>query len=66
MKKYLITSDYDYVMGYLKNAHLQGIIEAESLEEAKEKAINFSDWELVIDDYGIGDNPIEMQEMEYE
>lgn len=40
MKEFLVTVDCDYVMGALKSGHFQGIVRAETLEEAKEKAID--------------------------
>ena len=71
MKEFLVTVDCDYVVGHLRHGHLQGIVRAETLEEAKEKSISFSDLDLVIDDYevdgySVGDNPVEVIEMNYE
>ena len=35
MKKFMVTQECDYVTGYLRYGHFEGIIEANSLEEAK-------------------------------
>ena len=40
MKKYRVTQDADYVVGYLRLAHREGIIEAESTEDALYKLQN--------------------------
>lgn len=34
MKKFKVTQDADYMVGYLRCGHREGIIEAESIEDA--------------------------------
>lgn len=56
MKKFYVTIPVDYVDGYLRYGHLEGIIEAENEVKAKEKAEKMADSGdlcLVIDDYEI-------------
>lgn len=56
MKKFYVTIPVDYIDGYLRYGHLEGIIEAENEVKAKEKAEKMVDSEdlcLVIDDYEI-------------
>lgn len=63
MKKFLVTADLGYVVGYLKYGHLEGIVEAESEEALKEmmKKGNFTKYlGVVVDDYG------DIGEYEYE
>ena len=71
MKKFKVTQDLDYVSGHLRYGHLEGIIEAESAEEAimlvKDDPMRFLS--VVIDAYVIenwdeGDNPIVVREIE--
>ena len=69
--KFRISQDCDYVMGYLRYGHLEGEIEADSLEEAKEKIEKYPrDYmELIVDDYDVedydcGDNEVEIEQIE--
>ena len=55
MKKYKVKVPVDYVMGYLKYGHLECDVEAESKEEALEKAMDYDDFELVVDSYRVED-----------
>lgn len=58
MKNFLVTADLDYVVGYLRYGHLEGIIQAESEEALKEmiKEKNFDQYlDVVVDDYSIDD-----------
>lgn len=59
MKKFLVTADLDYVAGYFRHGHLEGIVKAESEEALKEmmKKENFTKYlDVVIDDYSININ----------
>lgn len=40
MKKFKVTQDADYVVGHLRYGHREGIIEAESIEDALYKLQN--------------------------
>lgn len=71
MKEFLVSQDCDYVVGHLRYGHLQGIVEAESLEEAKAmfsdrdtSMLDFVADDYEIEDYSVGDNPIEIKEIE--
>lgn len=37
MAKFRVSQDADYIMGHLRYGHREGIIEADSLEDAKKK-----------------------------
>lgn len=68
MKKFLVTADLDYVTGYLRYGHLEGIVEAESEEALKEmmKDRSFIDYlDIVVDDYRVDDYG-DIGEYEYE
>lgn len=71
MKKFKVIQDLDYIVGHLRYGHLEGIIEAESAEEAEllveKDPMTFLN--LVIDDYEVDDwdegyNPIKVEEIE--
>lgn len=69
MAKYRVSQDADYVMGHLRYGHREGIIEADSLEDAKKKVeqeghTDFLD--LVVDDYSVDDVDYGNNEFEYE
>lgn len=69
MKKFRVTRDADYVMGHLRYGHQEGVIEAESLEDAKRKIEEdgYDDClDLVIDDYSVDDADYGDNEFEYE
>ena len=74
MKKYLVTQEADYVQGHLRFGHREGIIEAESAEEAlrKVKDEGYDDClDLVVDSYEVddvdyGDNEFCVERMEEE
>ena len=63
MKKFLVTADLDYI-----DAHLEGIVEAESEEVLKEmmKEGGITEYlDIVVDDYSIDDYG-DIDEYEYE
>lgn len=72
MAKFKVSQDADYVMGHLRYGHREGIIEADSREDAlrKLKEEGYTDYlDLVLDDYEVdyveyGDNEFEIEEME--
>lgn len=72
MKKFMVTQECDYVTGYLRYGHFEGIIEANSLEEAKkimEEKGSHDLLSLVVDDYSVdgydvGDNGYEFEEVD--
>ena len=74
MAKFRVSQDADYIMGHLRYGHREGIIEADSLEDAKKKVekeghTDFLD--LIVDDYSVedvnyGSNEFEYEEMESE
>lgn len=68
--KFRVTQEANYVMGHLRYGHREGIIEADSKEEAlKLLQGNEDDYlDLVVDDYEIEDadfenNPFEIEEI---
>ena len=72
MAKFRVSQEADYVMGYLRYGHREGVIEAESKEDALNKLKNegYTDYlDFVLDDYSCenveyGDNEFEIEEME--
>lgn len=74
MAKFKVTQEADCVMGYLRYGHREGVIEAESKEDALNKLKNegYTDYlDFVLDDYSCedveyGDNEFEIEEMEEE
>jgi hypothetical protein len=72
MAKFRVRQDADYVMGHLRYGHREGVIEAESVEDAldKLKNHNYTDYlNLVVDDYEVEDidygfNPFEIEPVE--
>lgn len=71
MARFKISQEADYVMGHLRYGHREGVIEAESKEDALEKLKNgyASDYlDLIVDDYEVedveyGDNEFEIEEL---
>lgn len=67
--KFAVTRDTDYVMGYLKYGHLEGVVEVESEAELRKLIDNgkIRDYlDLVIDEYEVedidhGDHPVEYE-----
>lgn len=57
MKKFKVKIPYEYLDVYLKYGHREALIEAESLEEAKEKAKEWDkyDFDCIVDNYRIND-----------
>lgn len=58
MKRFRVTQELGYVMGYLRYGHLEGEFEAESKEELMEKlkSDRLRDaLEVVVDDYDVVD-----------
>lgn len=74
MAKFRVRQDADYVMGHLRYGHREGIIEADSKEDALNKLENegYTDYlDLIVDDYSVedasyGDNEFEIEEVESE
>lgn len=72
MKKFMVTQECDYVTGYLRYGHFEGIIEANSLEEAKKIMEEKGSHDLLslvvddysVDDYDVGDNGYEFEEVD--
>lgn len=71
MAKFKVFQDADYVQGHLRYGHREGIIEADSKEDALNKLKNegYTDYlNLEIDDYEVddvdyGDNEFEIEEI---
>ena len=71
MAKFKVFQDADYVQGHLRYGHREGIIEADSKEDALNKLKNedYTDYlDLEIDDYEVdsvyyGDNEFEIEEI---
>lgn len=71
MAKFKVFQDADYVQGHLRYGHREGIIEADSKEDALNKLKNegYTDYlDLEIDDYSVydveyGDNKFEIEEI---
>ena len=52
--EFIVTKNCDYVVGHLRYGYLTGVIEADSLEEAREKLKQgFDGAELVVTDYAV-------------
>lgn len=72
MKKFMVTQECDYVTGYLRYGHFEGIIEANSLEEAKKIMEEKGSHDLLslvvddysVDDYDVGNNGYEFEEVD--
>ena len=68
--KYTVRQEADYMMGHLRYGHREGIIEAESKEDALKKLKDgyADDLDYIVDDYEIedvyfGNNPFEIKEV---
>lgn len=66
--KFKVSQDCDYVKGHLRYGHFEGIIEADSLEEAKklldeEDCMDLVVDDYVVDDYDLGNNEIQIEEI---
>jgi len=58
MAKFFVTQDADYAMGHLRYGHREGVIEADSKEDALNKLENegYTDYlDFVLDDYEVED-----------
>lgn len=65
MKKYNVTIGCDYVQGYLRYGHLEGVIRANSAEEARAIALaEPSCLDLFIDDYSVDGYEIDEDDIE--
>lgn len=72
MAKFRVSQEADYITGHLRYGHREGIIEADSKEDALSKLRNegYTDYlDLVVDDYEVedvdyGDNEFEIKEVE--
>lgn len=56
MKKFKIKVPCNYIQGHLRYGHGEAIIEAENIEQAKEKAKEWDDYDLIVDDYEVYDH----------
>lgn len=71
MTKFKVRQEADYAIGYLRYGHREGVIEAESKEDALNKLENegYVDYlDFVLDDYSCvdveyGDNEFEIEEV---
>lgn len=67
--KFAVTRNVDYVMGYLKYGHFEGVVEVESEAELRKLIDNgkIRDYlDLVVDEYEVedidhGDHPVEYE-----
>ncbi len=72
MAKFIVTQELDYITGHLRYGHREGIIEADSLVEAKKKIeekggedyLNLVVDDCRIEDWSAGDNPFEYERKE--
>ena len=72
MAKFMVRQEADYVNGHLRYGHREGVIEADSKEDALDKLQNegYTDYlDLKVDDYEVedvdyGDNEFEIEEVE--
>lgn len=72
MAKFKVSQEAEYITGHLRYGHREGVIEANSKEDALDKLKNkgYTDYlDLKVDDYevedvGYGDNKFEIEEME--
>ena len=72
MAKFMVRHEADYVSGHLRYGHREGVIEADSKEDALNKLQNegYTDYlDLKVDDYEVedvdyGDNEFEIEEVE--
>ena len=72
MAKFNVSQEADYAMGHLRYGHREGVIEAESKEDALNKLKNegYADYlDFVLDDYSCedveyGDNEFKIEEVE--
>lgn len=70
--KFRVTQDLDYVNGFLRYGHKEGIVEVESEDKLKEmidsgKIFNYMDVEIddySIEDYDDGDNEVEWEQID--
>ena len=70
--KFRVTQDLDYVNGFLRYGHKEGIVEVESEDKLKEmiesgKIFNYMDVEIddySIEDYDDGGNKIEWEQID--
>lgn len=72
MPKFRVSQEADYVTGYLRYGHREGVIEADSKEDALNKLQNkgYTDYlDFVVDDWSVdsvdyGDNEFEIEEID--
>lgn len=72
MAKFKVSQEADYITGHLRYGHREGVIEANSKEDALDKLKNkgYTDYlDLKVDDYEVedvdyGDNEFEIEEVE--
>ena len=72
MAKFKVRQNADYLVGYLRYGHREGVIEASSVEDVVNKLQNegYTDYlDLVVDDYEVedasyGSNPFKIEPVE--
>ena len=72
MAKFKVSQEANYITGHLRYGHREGVIEANSKEDALDKLKNkgYTDYlDLKVDDYEVedvdyGDNEFEIEEVE--
>ena len=72
MAKFKVSQEANYITGHLRYGHREGVIEANSKEDALDKLKNkgYTDYlDLKVDDYEVedvdyGDNKFEIEEVE--
>lgn len=66
VKKFKVTQEAEYVMGYLRMGHKEVTVEADNVEEAEEKAKELlEDAKIIVSDYSVEDYEM-MDELEIE
>lgn len=67
--KYKVFVPCDYVIGYLRTGHFEGVVEANSIEEVKTNLMRGSVWrnlDFVVDDCRAEDYEVNFDEIEIE
>lgn len=69
MKKFKVYVPCEYVQGYLKYGHGEAVIEAETIEEARAKAKEYTesrDLDIILDNYSLEDYAYDMDSLKVE